>query len=992
MKKYVLILFLFFTIFSQSIIRAQSSYDYLIITPDIFTGSGSTWVTDLMDLQTSRGYHPIIEQVSTGDSREYIKSRIAYYYNTYPIKYVLFVGNGKTIGNHQTDGGYQWRVEDTDSIVGVVDFITETYIPFWMLSSNDPFSSTGSSDVASDDPYIEGLNSHGAVYLGRIPVGSKTEANNYVSKLTSYYQKLSSPIYSPGMNREILLIGDVTCQSNGCAGELVTNLNNELINNHIPITTEIIQLKVSENNSCPSQETWKYCPDRQTIFENTLNQGAAVISILSTTGGPENFADWYWGNDNRVPLPHPPIGFNLSNINTGMPFLFAPNCTQGAVHLTEFESTTRKLLIYPNGGIIGAIAPTYGSEQHANGYVLNLFNDLIHQDELLTYSEIFKTIKDELVSRYSGFAYFYNSLIYLGDPSLVPSIYKHRSGNIASNTTWNGNYVIDAPLTVESDFTLNLSPGTNLFFNTGVNLTVDGTLYANKNKFALAGLTNDRWGYIDFTNQFSSGSYLTNCEIINSAGLKMRNGADIMLDNNHIKNSTQGIYIYNSQPIIINNYIEDPVQNGIYGDASGLSPIIQGNKIYKFTNMYSYQGIYFGNNTNARIIGNDVNGFLYGAYLGGGCYTETMLADGYSPYPNNRFMNNRYGITTAWGSSTIAGWDDQTAAFNSFYGNQTYDAYCYQHSWLVGYYDYWGLNPQLYADGTSFLEVEEFLPENPWDQKSKKLSASVISLENQSPLKTDTLSIFEGILLERQGKINQAINFYKKLIHDDIYVDFAFAKLLDIKNRYDRKELKGYFKSIANSNNIHKAKLKKIVADLDLNDDLFYSAISNYNNAISISNSYDGINARFAKLFAYANVKNDIDSARILLSELRQLNLTEDEFLMKLQMADNLLSEKRFIKSSQTVEPVVNSYDIAQNYPNPFNPTTTIRYQIPEDGMVTLKVYDILGREVKTLVNDFKTKGRYEVTFDASNLASGLYIYEITSGDYKASKKMTLIK
>jgi len=60
--------------------------------------------------------------------------------------------------------------------------------------------------------------------------------------------------------------------------------------------------------------------------------------------------------------------------------------------------------------------------------------------------------------------------------------------------------------------------------------------------------------------------------------------------------------------------------------------------------------------------------------------------------------------------------------------------------------------------------------------------------------------------------------------------------------------------------------------------------------------------------------------------------------------------------------------------------------------MVTLKVYDILGREVKTLVNDFKTKGRYEVTFDASRLASGLYIYEITSGSFKASKKMSLIK
>jgi len=60
--------------------------------------------------------------------------------------------------------------------------------------------------------------------------------------------------------------------------------------------------------------------------------------------------------------------------------------------------------------------------------------------------------------------------------------------------------------------------------------------------------------------------------------------------------------------------------------------------------------------------------------------------------------------------------------------------------------------------------------------------------------------------------------------------------------------------------------------------------------------------------------------------------------------------------------------------------------------MVTLKVYTILGREVKALVNNFKTKGHYEVTFDAGCLASGLYIYEIKSGDYKASKKMTLIK
>ncbi|MBZ0198734.1 MAG: T9SS type A sorting domain-containing protein [Ignavibacteriaceae bacterium] len=90
--------------------------------------------------------------------------------------------------------------------------------------------------------------------------------------------------------------------------------------------------------------------------------------------------------------------------------------------------------------------------------------------------------------------------------------------------------------------------------------------------------------------------------------------------------------------------------------------------------------------------------------------------------------------------------------------------------------------------------------------------------------------------------------------------------------------------------------------------------------------------------------------------------------------------------------PFPKEYSLNQNYPNPFNPSTTINYELPQDGVVALKVYDILGKVVQTLVNEYKTKGRYEVNFDASSLSSGMYIYEIKSGDYKASKKMTLLK
>ncbi|HSW55229.1 MAG TPA: T9SS type A sorting domain-containing protein, partial [Ignavibacteriaceae bacterium] len=86
------------------------------------------------------------------------------------------------------------------------------------------------------------------------------------------------------------------------------------------------------------------------------------------------------------------------------------------------------------------------------------------------------------------------------------------------------------------------------------------------------------------------------------------------------------------------------------------------------------------------------------------------------------------------------------------------------------------------------------------------------------------------------------------------------------------------------------------------------------------------------------------------------------------------------------------AYSLEQNYPNPFNPSTTIRYQIPKEGMVTLKVYDILGAEVATLVNEEKIAGRYEVNFNASSLASGVYIYRLNVNDYVSVKKMVLLK
>gem|GEM_PF-1621379 len=89
---------------------------------------------------------------------------------------------------------------------------------------------------------------------------------------------------------------------------------------------------------------------------------------------------------------------------------------------------------------------------------------------------------------------------------------------------------------------------------------------------------------------------------------------------------------------------------------------------------------------------------------------------------------------------------------------------------------------------------------------------------------------------------------------------------------------------------------------------------------------------------------------------------------------------------------VITEYGLSQNYPNPFNPTTQIEYQIPAAGLVQLEVFDMLGRKVQTLVNDFQEVGKYSVSFDASSLASGTYLYRLSSGGFVATQKMFLIK
>jgi len=108
-------------------------------------------------------------------------------------------------------------------------------------------------------------------------------------------------------------------------------------------------------------------------------------------------------------------------------------------------------------------------------------------------------------------------------------------------------------------------------------------------------------------------------------------------------------------------------------------------------------------------------------------------------------------------------------------------------------------------------------------------------------------------------------------------------------------------------------------------------------------------------------------------------------FIMKQEVLD-------IVTGVEDEKSFVNEFYLEQNYPNPFNPSTTIRYAIPEASFASIKVYDVLGNEVVTLVNEEKSVGSYEVNFNSNGLSSGIYFYTINAGSFVETKKMILMK
>lgn len=249
------------------------------------------------------------------------------------------------------------------------------------------------------------------------------------------------------------------------------------------------------------------------------------------------------------------------------------------------------------------------------------------------------------------------------------------------------------------------------------------------------------------------------------------------------------------------------------------------------------------------------------------------------------------------------------------------------------------------------------------------------------------------------NNFQDAIDIFKTVVQNYQDSTTALVSLNRIFYCYDRMNadsssyntLISYFNNLASSNNTDTFFVKTV-------NELSRKCLVKQRNYITAINAYEDV------------VENSNDPSEILAAE---ISIIEIYVMMNsgsgdamsytgrysslkpigLRDAMRMIREKMGHSNNQLVTNLIpKQFSLSQNYPNPFNPLTTIKYAIPNNTKVTLKVYDILGKLIRTLVNEYKNAGNYSVSFDGSSLASGVYFYKIEAGTFVQSKKMVLVK
>jgi subtilisin family serine protease/tetratricopeptide (TPR) repeat protein len=582
----------------------------------------------------------------------------------------------------------------------------------------------------------------------------------------------------------------------------------------------------------------------------------------------------------------------------------------------------------------------------------------------------------------------YNAVKYLYVPQIYPTIQNALNYATAGQTILVGPGTPDVStlLTIPSGVTLEIN-GTSINFYYG--LSVYGNLITNNAML--------NFGHSSYnTSLVCYGNVKCNNTTFSSAGWQ---GISLYAPgtNNSKFDSCKIINVYSGSALAFYGSSNSTVSyctisnmsgsgvNGIYASGSNLR--IYKNKIQNNNNV----GVVAS--SNSTIVASENNGQILSCSSG-----------------NNTITGNGTGISAQYSSYFYIDERDDNM-FNNISGNTNANASAVNYSSIESFQNYWGGNPPvgLVKDGTSNIYCYSNLSCVP----SLPFRISVIEEDNRGvvipQLKKVSNTISSDIkdeLIRARGlayseKFNEAMDIYKSVLSTNrgneytaqiltgilyIYRITRDKGLLEYLRVYSRGE-ENPFAKIAYSN--------ALIASGYVEEALLgYEEVAK-NNPSSIH----AIQSLIQQSYIYYFDKNDIKKANEILVELEKIAEEDDIDVKQLKavitngigiyegsedFTDNNDEEKE-------TEVKVAGYSLG-NYPNPFNPTTNIQFTIPKNEYVKLVVYDITGRIVKELVNGYKSAGRYNVEFNASGYASGIYYYKIEAGEYKSIQKMMLIK
>ena len=583
-----------------------------------------------------------------------------------------------------------------------------------------------------------------------------------------------------------------------------------------------------------------------------------------------------------------------------------------------------------------------------------------------------------------------------------------KSGNITANETWSDYAYVAGNVTVNQSVTLTIDPGTLVKFASGAKLSVNGTLIAQGTSadhitFTRMG-TSGSWYGIRFENSSVDAACIIKYADIEYASF----GVDVYyanpkIENSTFKNNTRGMYFTYSSPSVKTNEISQSSQDGIY--MFGSDPYLYDNYIHNnsadgINGQFDSSPSLFKNS----IKSNSSDGY-YAFYYSSPEFGPTT---GYTHGDNIVSNNGANGLYVYYHGDPFLGggtpWSGFAGGYNSIANNTSYNVKAQSNSDVIARNNWWGASPppssKFYADGTSSIDRSFHLSSASASGNSLGKSAGIAPLDTNS-----VASLYEwGKEFLLTDKRNESIGLFKMLIRkfpDTPEARLGVVKIAHLHRKAEMKGLDAYLSKIIKKDNDDD--LVGVALDLlsstYMKERDFDSAVSTNESILTRSPDTGSEYIALFNLFTvYRNELKDDSRAGEFLSILKAKYPDHELTLFaQSEMGEDVdwsLAKKAVPENISQAESISNpkEYNLGANYPNPFNPETQIDFSLPEDGLTKLIIYDLLGREVSRLVDDDLKAGYHNVTWNASNVASGLYFYRLTSGDFVSTKKMVLLK